>query len=251
MPDPSTYPPIGALSRPLGTVLSDNVYEVIKAALMDHDIEPGERLGIDALARELDVSPTPIREALARLEAEHLVVKEPLRGYRVTHLLTLAETTELFELRLLIEPWATARAAQRIDDDMRLALSHELVRNLDPPHGERYDEYRNFAAHDQRFHRLIAHAAQNSRVVTALDGMHAHLHIFRLHYGLELGFTASEGHEKITAAILAGDPDAAAAAMTTHLNAAFERILPAFESTSTARDDLPVSNPFSPQGAQQ
>ena len=45
---------------------------------MDHILPPGERVNIDALARELDVSPTPVREALARLEADGLVRKRPL-----------------------------------------------------------------------------------------------------------------------------------------------------------------------------
>lgn len=57
--------------------LSDDVYEAIKALIMNHAIAPGSRLSIDQLARDLAVSPTPIREALARLESDGLAVKEP------------------------------------------------------------------------------------------------------------------------------------------------------------------------------
>ena len=51
-------------------VLSDGVYVKLKAQLMEHMVEPGARLSIDALARRFQVSQTPVREALARLESE-------------------------------------------------------------------------------------------------------------------------------------------------------------------------------------
>ena len=75
---------------PRRNVLADDVYELVKAMVMDHVIRPGARVSIDGLARELAVSPTPVREALARLESDGLVLKEPLKGYRATPLLTLA-----------------------------------------------------------------------------------------------------------------------------------------------------------------
>jgi DNA-binding transcriptional MocR family regulator len=65
-------------------VLVDDVHEAIKSMIMDGEIPPGARVSIDGLARQLSVSPTPVREALARLESAELVVKEPLRGYRTT-----------------------------------------------------------------------------------------------------------------------------------------------------------------------
>ncbi|MGW7596297.1 GntR family transcriptional regulator, partial [Streptomyces rubiginosohelvolus] len=63
---------------PARQALSDSVYENIKAMVMDHEITPGARVSIEALSRALSVSPTPIREALATLEADGLVVKRPL-----------------------------------------------------------------------------------------------------------------------------------------------------------------------------
>src|SRR3954467_4992197 len=75
----------GQLTRlPQRQVLSDDVYETVKGLIMDSVVEPGTRLNIDALTRELGISQTPIRESLARLEADGLVIKEPLRGYRVS-----------------------------------------------------------------------------------------------------------------------------------------------------------------------
>src|SRR5882757_9435478 len=87
-------------------MLADDVYEAIKTMLMDHAIRPGARISIDGLARDFQVSSTPVREALARLESEGLADKEPLKGYRATPLLTLEEFDDLYRFRQLLEPWA-------------------------------------------------------------------------------------------------------------------------------------------------
>ncbi|HRA64843.1 MAG TPA: GntR family transcriptional regulator, partial [Caldilinea sp.] len=73
------------------TVLADAVYERLKARIMDQGYPPRERLNIDALAVDLSVSPTPIREALARLSAERLVTFAAFKGYRVSPLMTTAQ----------------------------------------------------------------------------------------------------------------------------------------------------------------
>ena len=55
--------------------LADDVHDVLVDMLMNHTLGPGSRLNIDALAKTLGVSPTPVREALARIEAEGLIVR--------------------------------------------------------------------------------------------------------------------------------------------------------------------------------
>jgi DNA-binding GntR family transcriptional regulator len=98
----------GRICVPQRQILSNDVYEVIKAQIMDHAIAPGARMSIESLARDLQVSQTPIREALARLESDGLVTKAPLRGYSATPLLTPDEMDDLYVLRSLIEPWSAA-----------------------------------------------------------------------------------------------------------------------------------------------
>jgi len=75
------------VSVPPRQILTDGVYEAVKELVMDQHIEPRSRVNIDKLARDLGVSPTPVREALARLESDGLVIKEPLRGYSIAPLL--------------------------------------------------------------------------------------------------------------------------------------------------------------------
>lgn len=147
-------------AEPPRQVLADTVYEAVKAMVMDHEIVPGARVGIEALARTLEVSPTPVREALARLESDGLVVKRSLAGYRATELLTPQGLEELFEMRQLLEPRAAALAAEHADEARLDRLEHlqDAMRSL-PGSGDRYAVYREFAALDQRFHETVAEAA--------------------------------------------------------------------------------------------
>jgi DNA-binding GntR family transcriptional regulator len=205
---------------PERSVLVDDVHEAVKSMIMDGEIPPGARVSIDGLARRLGVSPTPVREALARLESAELVVKEPLRGYRTTPLLTLEQLADLYQFRLLIEPWAAARAAERAGPDGRAALAAELARAA-APEDDTYAAYQAFSAHDARFHLLIAELAGSRQVRDAFQRTHWHLHIYRLHYDRSIGPKALAEHRKVGDAVLAGDAAAAAAAMREHLEQAY------------------------------
>jgi DNA-binding GntR family transcriptional regulator len=202
----------------------DDVYERLKSLLLDHVVEPGHRINVDALTRVFAVSQTPIREALARLEAEGLVVKEPLRGFRASPLLSNAEFEELYDFRLLLEPWAAARAARRVTPDAAVGLEQELGSWTSAPEGSRYFDYRELSAHDARFHDRIVALAQNGPLSTAYERLHAHLHLFRLNYRRTIGDEAIREHRAIAAAIVAGEPDAAEQAMRLHLTASHDRL---------------------------
>jgi len=76
----------GQIDRP--TSLAGDVYEAIFAQLMSLKIAPGARITVDSLAREFNVSQTPIREALGRLEGEGLVLKTHLIGFRAAPQIT-------------------------------------------------------------------------------------------------------------------------------------------------------------------
>jgi DNA-binding GntR family transcriptional regulator len=218
---------VGPLPR--RQMLTDDVHEAIKALIMDHAIEPGARVSIDGLARQLAVSPTPVREALARLESAELVVKEPLRGYRTSPLLTREQLDDLYRFRLLLEPWAAGRAAEHADAEGRERLDAEM-RSCATPADDTYDSYKALAAHDTRFHVLVAELAGSAQVRRAFERTHCHLHIFRLHYDRGLGERTLAEHRRITRAVLDRDPVAAEAAMRAHLEAAcYDRLRPVSE----------------------
>ncbi|MBL1098304.1 GntR family transcriptional regulator [Streptomyces coffeae] len=211
---------------PARQALSDSVYEDIKAMVMDHEITPGARVSIEALARVLKVSPTPIREALARLESDGLVVKRTRSGYRTTELLTRQGLEELFEMRQLLEPRAAALAAvnaseAQLDDIERIA--EEMQSH--PGTAGRYAAYRDFAALDQRFHDVIAQASHRPLLADAVERLHSHLHIFRLSSVLGADDPTLAEHQRVVHAILRRSPDRAAEAMAEHLSRSLQRQL--------------------------
>ncbi|MGO7428220.1 GntR family transcriptional regulator, partial [Rhizobium ruizarguesonis] len=94
--------------------------------LMSLKIAPGTRITVDNLVKEFNVSHTPIREALGRLEGEGLVVKQHLVGYRAAPQITRHRFDELYELRLLLEPAGAAKAAEAMNDE-KLAILTEAA----------------------------------------------------------------------------------------------------------------------------
>ena len=118
------------ISLPVRRSLSDDVYQALVTMLMDRVIPPGEPITIDDLARRLSVSPTPIRESLARLESERLVYREQHRGYFSSPELTERGVDDLFQFRLLLEPWNAAEAARLRTSDSAAGLEEafRLVR---------------------------------------------------------------------------------------------------------------------------
>jgi DNA-binding GntR family transcriptional regulator len=204
--------------RPRRLTLTDDVYESVKALIMDHVIAPGARVTIDVLARSLDVSPTPVREALARLESDGLVVKRAMQGYTTSPLLSRDQFEELFELRLLLEPAAAAHAAERASPGAVDLVRTEADREL-PVSGTAmsYDEYKALSAQDARFHDAVAAASGNTLLRGSISRLHAHLHLNRLHYPSATADRTYPEHRKVAAAIAAGQPEVAAAAMREHL----------------------------------
>jgi len=235
---------------PRRSVLSDEIYEMIKAMIFEHEIAPGSRVNIDALAAQLDVSQTPVREALARLESDDLIAKEPLKGYTATNLLSMEEFNDLFQFRLLIEPWAAEQAAKKIDSTGRAALKGEMQSAKAVLKFEVDYQFQALAEHDTRFHTLIAHISGSSSVATAFERTHCHLHLFRLYMANKLqliepesrtqfvqelfeqyyhsgsGQLAIKEHEKIAKAILDQDPKTARSAMHSHIESSLKRFAP-------------------------
>ncbi|MEV4499138.1 GntR family transcriptional regulator [Micromonospora arborensis] len=209
--------------------LAEDVYESIKTLVMDHILPPGERVNIDALARELDVSPTPVREALARLEADGLVRKRPLSGYTTTPLLNRAEFDDLFDVRLLLEGATAGRAATHATAVQRQRISAEAGANIDVEAGDGYRRHATFTTLDATFHDLIAEAAGSPLLRDSITRLHAHLHLHRLYFPPNGAPDTTIEHQRIADAIIAGDSPAAVDAMRAHLTAARERHLPAFD----------------------
>lgn len=235
---------------PRRSVLSDEIHEMIKAMIFSHEIAPGQRVNIDALAVRLEVSQTPIREALARLESEGLIAKEPLKGFSATNLLTVKEFDDLFQFRLLVEPWSAEQAAKKIDDVGIAALKAEIQSARTAIKYKDQDQVEALTEHDARFHTLVARIAGNQSVLAAFERTHCHLHLFRLflatkndlveqedrskfvqdlfeqYYKSGSGQLAIKQHEEIAKAIIAKNTKLAKSTMFMHIESSLRRFSP-------------------------
>ncbi|BCQ27049.1 FCD domain-containing protein (plasmid) [Caballeronia sp. NK8] len=159
-----TIPPEAARS-------ADDVYVAIKDALAGGQYGAGQYLREEVLARSLGVSRTPVREALRRLDAEGWVETRPNYGVRVKAW-TLQDAREIFEARLLIEPYLAGRAALSIgaSDIARLKELADamLAITQHPTTAESCEAW--FTANGE-FHAIITAAANNARLDRSLRSM--------------------------------------------------------------------------------
>lgn len=215
-----------ALQRHKG--LADDVYEAVFNKLMTLDIAPGARISVDALVRELDVSHTPIREALGRLEGEGLVVKTHLVGFSAAPQITRRRFDELYDFRLLLEPEAARRAAHRIGAEGLGKLRRAAGSMATLCSSRRRQGYSSFARLDAHFHDQIMEIAGNGLIRNTLMHLHTHFHIFRLMYHARITEEALGEHETLLRALSAGDGSAAKRAMRAHIERSRARLLEAF-----------------------
>jgi DNA-binding GntR family transcriptional regulator len=214
---------------------SEPVYTTVQAMIVGAQLEPGQRVTEEALARDLGVSPTPIREALARLESDGLVTKSHLRGFRVAEQQTSDQYEQMFEIRLLLEPRMARMAAVRASQQEKTALRElegAIRRTSEKSRGT--GTYHEFATLNDEFHQTVAIAAGNALVAATLEHLHVHLHLFRLRGDQGIGDEAVDQalreHEWIVGFIVDGDPDLAEAAMLSHLQRSHARVRDALDT---------------------
>ena len=254
-------------ATPEKRTLADEAYTELKSRIMRSELVPGAKLSIDGLAKQLAFSQTPIREALARLESEGLLARRPLSGYTVEPLLSAAEFDDLFEIRLLLEPRAARRAAERgllapgtgateaapttgadavlarnvAADAIDLALTDApglapaevnalLAAARTPDAGA---DKLVFTEADAHFHNAIAELSGSAQLAKSIRRLDAHLHLHRAYIEPEsIGETETE-HLAVVNAIIAQQPLDAEEAMRRHLDRSRIRHRAAFEAART------------------
>jgi DNA-binding GntR family transcriptional regulator len=168
-----------------------------------------------------------VREALQRLKGDNLIVATSGRGYSTTALLDAGGLRDLFEFRLLVEPWAARAAAVDRLDNPAHRLDGELAdfRERSSSGG---DIRQDLVAHDTHFHELILGASGNGVIRNAFEQTHCHLHLFRLYPADVDGTITLEEHRQVSEAIRACDPARAEEAMYRHLTGSYRRFAEAF-----------------------
>lgn len=202
---------------------SARVYRILKEQILSCQLAPGSSLVEGRLAETLEVSKTPIREALAMLVHEGFVEVLPRQGYRVTDL-TLADVQEIFYLRLLLEPAAAALAAERATPDQLQAL-RALAEETVEVGAE--DGFAAFVAQNREFHIRLAEASGNTRLASTLR--HLLEEIQRLYLsGLDLRASIDDQrgeHHDLVAALLKGNHHLAHDIAVRQIESSRERVM--------------------------
>lgn len=219
------------------TTLTEQTYEVVKERILDRALTPGQRLSIDALARDIGVSSSPLREALARLEGERLVVSTLYSGYSVAPEPSLTYLNDLLDFRIMIEGNCALIGAPLKDPSILNAMKETIsemasIKRL----GTHYKQYRKFVAADSRFHQLIVESARNIVATDAYRDMNAILLQARLYLnrtsGEKRAVEVGEEHLRILRAFERGDGIAALEGVRTHLEGGKRRLLSVIPDTS-------------------
>ena len=145
--------------------LADQAYRELRSRILNGQLAGGRRLLPEELAVELSISPTPIKEALLRLEADGLVVS-PLRKGAVVRRFTSAEVEEIYEARIMIEMNAVRKlfAGKQMTPEFVASLEQTLERHAHFARLDTPDDLATALVFDREFHQKIILAAGNSLV---------------------------------------------------------------------------------------
>lgn len=219
--------------------LTDAVHDALREAITHGVIGPGTRLPEVTIARQLDVSPTPVREALRRLGEEGLVQTSPHRGAMVV-LCTPADLANLYELHEVLEQHAVSRAAERVAADpgaYRAAIEqlHALLGALDQAVPD--SDQTGFNRLDLRFHRTLNAIAGNALLTDEIEQVHRRIQSARMRFDVQLPDRPARSqaqHRALVEAVSAGDVARAQELAGEHVRAVRDLVISLLaEGTST------------------
>jgi DNA-binding GntR family transcriptional regulator len=209
------------------------VADLIRDGILEGRLRPGERLKEDMLAKELDVSRTPVREAIAMLQAEGLLEGHQHRGAEVRSY-TPGELEEIYDLRSILEGYGARRAATRITQRelARLRASVERMEKLQPK------DLEHLVQQNGIFHDTILQAADSQRLVTMVTQTRALPLIYQSYawYTPAQLSLSLEYHRRVLSALERHDAEQAEYDMRHHLFNAREALTTAYAEAAESGD---------------
>jgi len=209
-------PTLKPVARPLA--LGEQVYHTLRGHLRNGQITAGQPLQEVQLAEQLGVSRTPVREALRRLASEGLLVSDG-RSF-VVPALTLKDVNDIYEIRFLVEPAATRSIAQLTrSPERRRGIEDALAATA---RAHKAGDAAAFREANIAFRAAWLALVPNPRLVRIVEQYADHMQRIRTLTldDPEIRTIVLRGLNRISAALAAGDGDAAAAAMHDHLSEA-------------------------------
>lgn len=148
--------------------LTDVAFEEIKELILNEEIEPGEIVSENQLAEYLNMSRTPIREAIRRLEADGILISR--QGYgTIVRTLTLKDIEDVFEVREAMELIAAETAIHNISNEEIQDVKNNFINLLERYHKGEVIEKEEFTAIDGQIHDLIVKKSDNEYVKMLME----------------------------------------------------------------------------------
>lgn len=198
-----------------GAYLSDQAYFQIRDAIVSGRLASGTKLSVPALARQLNISRSPAREAMIRLAKEGLVELIPRKGATVIRL-TRRDLRDLYQLREVLEGLASRLAAELIDTQGSATLERIMEAHRRAVGRGDVEAHRRL---DLEFHSAIRDTTGDKRLIAFLEQLQGQIRVALI---LTSGVPgrmqmALQDHERIYATIVARDPGAAEEATRQHI----------------------------------
>ncbi|MGH3355300.1 MAG: GntR family transcriptional regulator [Nocardioidaceae bacterium] len=199
-----------------GEALADQAYVALRDAILSHQLPPGTRLSVPAMARQLGVSRSPAREAIARIAHEGLAQVVPHRGAVVSDIQP-RDLVEIYSLREVLEGLACRLASTRLDEPGIERL--QMILNHHEQAIAAGDAHRHYEL-DQAFHAAIRKVAGHQRLIESLDRLQGQIRVamyttHRSPGGMPQAFAE---HQTIFTALVSGDLERAERAGRAHIN---------------------------------
>jgi DNA-binding GntR family transcriptional regulator len=215
--------------------LRERIVARLRQAIITGDLAPKSRLIEPELARQLNVSRTPLREAIRQLEAEGFVTTVPRVGCFVSEIAP-QDAADLYALRTVVEGLAARQAAENPDPGKR-----EILQGILADLEKRTADYRQYHEISGRFHDIIVELSGNRRLQGIYHGLVQHVSRMRT---LSLAVRGRpeislRGHRRIATAILRGKGAEAERAMRTHIEAAYGVLKRTVRTAETGPETVP------------
>jgi GntR family transcriptional regulator, rspAB operon transcriptional repressor len=192
---------------------TEGVYEQVRNAILEGALAPGAVMSQVALADELGISRTPLREALRMLQGEGLIEGEPNRRVRVAPM-TPQDLEELYVMRVTLEAEAMRLSVPRMSPE---GVAHLEGHMAEMAHYAAIRDYSRWTIPHRAFHRALT-APAGERVNLVLGQLFDHAERYRrLHIGHGPSAWATAGHREILDACKEGDRDRCAGLLASHL----------------------------------
>ena len=202
--------------------VTDTVYEMLRERIVERSLSPGSKINVEAVAKQLDVSRTPVHEALSVLASDGLVEVRPRRGTFVTEF-TARDYAETLDIRRALEGLACESACQNAGE-ADIAELEALVQEMEQVVQDAQDATEAARAHDAlnlEFHTRLVGLSGNRRLTGMYRDLRAHMRIARAHVDatewLQRVPAETEEHCHILIALRKRDVEALKRALDAHL----------------------------------